>query len=199
MLFPKILRTSEVACLLCLCVAPLRAQISRNGVVAGVVTDPDGSPVSTATISLASADGQVRKSLASQDGTFTLNDLPSGSYIAHVAAPGFARYTDGSVAVAVGRTTHLVVTLALAETQETVSVNGGQTSLDTTQTSSVVNIDRDRVEESPIPSRNYMTFVLLAPQVAPANLTLIEGTGLQSGGGFSFGGLRPGSNAVYLI
>jgi hypothetical protein len=43
-----------------------------------------------------------------------------------------------------------------------------------------------------------MTFVLLAPQVAPANLALTQGTSLQSGGGFSFGGLRPGSNAVYL-
>jgi len=197
-LFPKMLRASEVACLLFFCVAPVRAQISRNGVVVGIVTGPDGSPVPAATISLASADGQVRNGLASQDGTFTLNDLPSGSYIAHVAAPGFARYTDGSVSVAVGRTTHLVVRLALTETRETVSVNGGQTSFDTTQTSSVVNIDRDRVEESPIPSRNYLTFVLLAPQVAPANLAFTQGTGLQSGGGFSFGGLRPGSNAVYL-
>jgi hypothetical protein len=197
-LFPKMLRTNEVACLLCLCVAPVHAQISRNGVVAGVVTGPDGSPVPAATISLTSVDGQVRKSPASLDGSFTLNDLPSGSYTVHVTAPGFINYSDSSVPVAVGRTTHLVVRLALAETEETVSVNGGQTSFDTTQTSSVVNIDRDRVEESPIPSRNYLTFVLLAPQVAPANLALTQGTGLQSGGGFSFGGLRPGSNAVYL-
>ena len=82
MLSPKMFRVSEVACLLCFCVAPIRAQISRNGVVAGVVTGPDGSPVPAATISLTSVDGQVRKSAASLDGSFTLNDLPSGSYLA---------------------------------------------------------------------------------------------------------------------
>jgi outer membrane receptor protein involved in Fe transport len=60
-----------------------------------------------------------------------------------------------------------------------------------------VNIDRDRVEELPIPSRNYLTFVLLSPQVAAANPALQQGPS-QSASGFSFGGLRPGSNAVYL-
>ena len=192
------LRACEVACLFCFLNAPVLAQIARSGTVAGVVTGPDGSAVPTATVSLSSTDGQVRTGPSLPDGSFTLNDLPSGSYIAHVTAPGFAAYTDASVSVAIGRTTHLLVTLALAGTQETVNVNGSQTVLDTTQTSPVVNIDRDRVEESPIPSRNYLTFVLLAPQVASANPALARQTGLPASGGFSFGGMRPGSNAVYL-
>ena len=198
MLFSKTLRTCEAACIFFAIHAPLHAQISRNGSVAGVVTGPDGATVSAATITLGAADGQVRTGPVLQDGTFLLVGLASGSYTARVAAPGFTAYTDASVPVAVGRTTHLVVKLALAGAQATVSVNGGQTSFDTTQTSSVVNVDRDRVEESPIPSRNYLTFVLLAPQVAPANPALASQTGLPAGGGFSFGGMRPGSNAVYL-
>jgi Carboxypeptidase regulatory-like domain/TonB dependent receptor/TonB-dependent Receptor Plug Domain len=198
MFFSKTLRACEVACLFSLLVAPVCAQVNRNGAVAGVITGPDGSSVPAATISLTSADGQVRTGSATQDATFTLNDVASGSYVAHVTATGFAAYTDASVSVAVGRTTHLVIRLALAGAQESVSVNGGQTAFDTTQTSSVVNIDRDRVEESPIPNRNYLTFVLLAPQVAPANPNLAQATPVQAGGSFSFGGLRPGSNAVYL-
>ena len=47
-----------------------------------------------------------------------------------------------------------------------VNVSAAPVTLDISQTSSVVNIDRDRVEELPIPSRNYLTFVMLAPQVA---------------------------------
>src|SRR6267154_3647350 len=92
----------------------------------------------------------------------------------------------------------LLLTLAVAGSQETVSVTANQASFDTSQTSSVVNIDRDRVEELPIPNRNYLTFVLLSPQVAPANPALAQQTLTQGSGGFSFGGLRPGSNAVYL-
>ncbi len=202
MFFFRTLRACEVACLIfvstCGLVPPVHAQISRNGSVAGVVTAPDGSPVAVASVTLASPDGQVRTGAASQDGTFTLNDLASGSYTAHVTAPGFAAYTDASVSVAVGRTTHLAVKLALGGVQETVSVNGSQSVFDATQTSPVVNIDRDRLEESPVPSRNYLNFVLLAPQVAPANPSLAQQTGLPASGGFSFGGLRPGSNAVYL-
>jgi hypothetical protein len=52
-----------------------------------------------------------------------------------------------------------------------VSINAEQATFDTSQTSSVVNIDRDRVEERkncPSPTGNYLTFVLLSPQVAPA-------------------------------
>ena len=55
-----------------------------------------------------------------------------------------------------------------------------------------------KVEELPIPNRNYLTFVLLSPQVAAANPALSQQSLAQSSGGFSFGGLRPGSNAVYL-
>lgn len=61
-----------------------------------------------------------------------------------------------------------------------------------------MNIDRDRVEELPIPSRNYLTFVLLSPQVAAANPALQQQGFTTSNGSFSFGGLRPGSNAIYL-
>src|SRR6185437_9197031 len=50
----------------------------------------------------------------------------------------------------------------------------------------------------PIPSRNYLTFVLLSPQVAPSNPALFQNGLVQAGGSFSFGGLRPGSNSVYL-
>src|SRR5229473_2544481 len=88
--------------------------------------------------------------------------------------------------------------LAVAGTQRTVNVSAAPVTFDASQTSSVVNIDRDRVEELPIPSRNYLTFVLLSPQVAAANPALLQQGLNQSTGSFSFGGLRPGSNAVYL-
>jgi hypothetical protein len=113
-------------------------------------------------------------------------------------AAGFTPHDESSVMLAVGRTTHLSIELTVAGTQQTVNVNAAPVNFDTSQTSSVVNIDRDRVEELPIPSRNYLTFVLLSPQVAAANPALLQQGLSQSTGSFSFGGLRPGSNAIYL-
>jgi hypothetical protein len=142
-------------------------------------------------------DAPIRVATDAGDGTFSFRNLPSGSYLVTVKAPVFAPHEE-TVTVSVGRTTHLSIRLSVASTQQTVSVSAATGALDTSQTSSVVNIDRDRVEELPIPSRNYLTFVSLSPQAAAANPSLSQQGVIQSSVSFSFGGLRPSSNAVYL-
>jgi hypothetical protein len=174
------------------------AQGTNAGAVAGVVLAPDGNPVAGATVALSAPDTPVRSTTSAGDGTFLLSDLPSGSYTVRTTSPSFAP-DEESVSAAVGRVTHLSIHLVVASTQQSVNVSAAPVTFDTSQTSSVVNIDRDRVEELPIPSRNYLSFVLLSPQVAAANPALQQ-QGLTASGGasFSFGGLRPRSNAIYL-
>lgn len=198
MFFFKNFRVSPFPFLLFILTGSLHAQLSHTGTVSGVVTASDGSAIVAANVTLATADAPARTTSTSAEGTFSIDNLPSGTYTLKATSPGFSIYTQPSVPVAVGRNTHLLVTLAVAGSQQTVSVTAGQTAFDTSQTSSVVNIDRDRVEELPIPSRNYLTFVLLSPQAAPANPALTQQSLTQGEGSFSFGGLRPGSNAVYL-
>lgn len=188
-----------ICALLCALTAiPVYAQRSGNGAVSGVVTATDELPIPAAVVVLSNSDGATRSASTSPDGAFTFNDVPSGSYSLKVSASGFAPYAQPSIAVATGRTTHLTIRLSVATAQQTVSVTASQSTFDTSQTSSVINIDRDRVEELPIPQRNYLAFVRLSPQVAAANPALAQQSVAQSTGDFSFGGLRPGSNAVYL-
>jgi hypothetical protein len=174
------------------------AQLSSTGIVSGTVIAPDDNPVSGAIVTLSGIDGPAHTVSSAADGSFLIKELPSGSYTLRATSAGFAGHEESSVAVAVGRTTHLSIQLTVASTQQTVNVSAAPVSFDTSQTSSVVNIDRDRVEELPIPSRNYLSFVLLSPQVAAANPALLQQGLNQSTGSFSFGGLRPGSNAIYL-
>jgi hypothetical protein len=174
------------------------AQLSSTGVASGTVTAPDGNPVSGAVVTLSGTDSPAHMVSSAADGSFLVKELSSGSYTLKATSAGFAPHEESSVIVAVGRTTHLSIQLTIANTQQTVNVSAAPVSFDTSQTSSVVNIDRDRVEELPIPSRNYLSFVLLSPQVAAANPALLQQGLTHSNGSFSFGGLRPGSNAVYL-
>ena len=174
------------------------AQSSTSGSVAGTVSAPDGSLIPSAAVALTPADAPARKTSTDANGSFLLQEIPSGTYSIAVTAPGFALYEQSSIVVATGRTTHLAIQLALASAQTTVNVTAGAVAFDTSQTASVVNIDRDRVEELPIPSRNYLTFVLLSPAVAPANPVLQQQGFPANEPAFSFGGLRPASNAVYL-
>lgn len=178
--------------------ASASAQTSPQGLVTGTVTAPDSTPISAATITLLTSDSVPNIATSLPDGTFTLAHLPSGSYTLTASAPGFAPYRLGSVAVATGLTTHLSLLLKLISDQQSITVTAPPPTLDTTQTSSVVNIDRDRVEELPIPNRNFLNFILLSPQVAPANPALSQSSAAHATGSFSFGGLRPGSNAVYI-
>lgn len=173
------------------------AQGSNAGAVAGDVLATDGNPVAGASVTISAPDAPARIVTSADDGSFLLRDLPSGDYTIEVAAASFAPVKE-AVTIAVGRTIHLSIHLAVANTQQSVNVTADAVTFDTSQTSSVVNIDRDRVEELPIPSRNYLTFVLLSPQVAAANPALQQQGLTASGGTFSFGGLRPGSNAIYL-
>lgn len=183
----------------CLLLAPLcSGQSSTSGSVAGTVSAPDGSLVPSAAIVLTPVDAPARKASTDASGSFLLQEVPSGTYSVAVRATGFAAYQQPAVVVATGRTTHLAIKLALASAQTTVNVTAGNIAFDTSQTSSVVNIDRDRVEELPIPSRNYLSFVLLSPAVASANPIQQQQNQTANDPAFSFGGLRPGSNAVYL-
>lgn len=172
------------------------AQTNNAGAIAGTVTAPDGNPVAGASVTVSAMDAPARNTTSASDGTFFVWDLASATYAVRVTSPSFAP-DEVSASVAVGRTTHLSVHLVIGSTEQTVNVSAAPVTLDTSQTSSVINIDRDRVEELPIPSRKYLTFVLLSPQVAAANPALQQGL-TPSSASFSFGGLRPGSNAVYL-
>ncbi len=195
------IRFQSLCALLCfigIVAVPARAQIVRSGAIAGVTAAADGSPLAQAVATLSGPDGLQRVVSTPPDGTFTMLDLPSGTNALAASASGFKTSTRSSVSVAIGRTTQLTLTLAVAGSAETVNVTAGQSAFDTTQTSSVINIDRDRVQELPIPNRNYLTFVALSPQATPANPVLSQQTLTQSGDGFGFGGLRPGSNAVNL-
>lgn len=174
------------------------AQTTTSGSVTGTVVAPDRTPVGGASVVLSSPDLPPRSATAGQDGDFSVRELPSGVYNIRITAPGFAPREQSAVVVAVGRTTHVSIELSLEGLQQTVQVVATPLELDPAQTSSVVNVDRDRVEELPIPNRNYLTFVLLSPQAMPANPALSRLGPTQGSLGFSFGGLRPGSNAVYL-
>jgi hypothetical protein len=193
------LRRAAWICGLAWTVSSASAQIGRvNGMISGQVSDANGAPVAAAQVSLTGSGGLTRSVTTPADGRFIFFDLPTGTYTVQVAAPAFAPYRHSGVVVAVGREVQLSAVLRPAGSRQTVTVHAQQNLLDTSQTSSVTNIDKDRVEELPIESRNYLAFTLLAPQVAPGNPAIAQQTLAPAESGFSFGGLRPASNAVYI-
>jgi hypothetical protein len=170
-----------------------------QGGISGTALDSTGATVAGARVTLSTYDHPaIATAVTGPDGGFRFSGLQSGAYQIEIAAPGFAIYKNASLAVAVGRETWLDATLQPAQATQQVTVQAQAETLDISQSAPVTNIDKDRIEELPIPSRNYLNFTLLSPALEGANPALARQTPGAAEGGFSAGGLRPSSNALYI-
>jgi hypothetical protein len=82
--------------------------------------------------------------------------------------------------------------------QEQVTVSEQTSSIDASQTTEATTIDPERIEESPVVSRNSLDFVLLAAQLTRSNQGAATGRSALADSGFSFAGLRSRSNSLYI-
>ncbi len=175
------------------------AQSSRVGaILEGTVSDSSGAVVPDAEVTLGNAEtGQMRVARTDAQGFFRAAELPAGAYEIRVSHAGFAPYRNTGVEMPLGVTVHLRIVLTVASTSAEVTVSAETGAIDPAQTSVVSTVGKERIEELPVRSRDYLDFVLLAPGVSNAPHPLAGGgaTGL-AGSGFTFGGLRARSNNV---
>src|ERR1700678_1982138 len=103
------------------CASPLCfAQLDR-GSVSGIVTDPSGSRVVGARVTITNATmGTQNSTVTTGAGDYTIPDVPAGVYSVTVAAPGFSTLVRNGVTVSVGETA--AVDLRLAVGQGTTSI-----------------------------------------------------------------------------
>ncbi|HEY4050602.1 MAG TPA: TonB-dependent receptor [Acidobacteriaceae bacterium] len=178
----------------------LLAQSSRvSGELTGIVGDSSGAVIPQASVTVKNSDNnQQRTALSDESGTFRVGNLPDGAYAVRVHKDGFTDASYTTVNIAVGSIAHLDVRLQPASAVQQVTVSANGSILEPQRTSVATVIDKERIEESPVQSRNFLNFILLAPGAAPSNPASSQSAPSISGGGFSFGGLRPRSNAIYI-
>src|SRR2546427_401482 len=178
----------------------LTSQTSRvSGDLYGAVIDTTGSVVPDATVQVRNtATGQTRTQLSDADGRFQIRELPSGSYYLTVTHEGFTTYGNPNVSISLGSASNLTVRLSPASVAQQLTVTDQPAVIEPTHTAVTTTIDPERIEELPVRSRNYLNFALLAPGVTASNQSASPNTLALPESGFSFGGLRPRSNAVYI-
>ncbi len=177
------------------------AQTSRvAGAIQGSVVDQTGSAVTGAIATLRNqGTNQTRTISTNAEGSFRAGELPVGPYELRVESPGFSPYVNTAIAISIGRAVQVTVRLAPATVQQQITVSEQPPSIDPTQTTEATTIDRERIEESPVVSRNYLDFVLLAPQLTRSNIQgAAGGKSVLADSGFTFAGLRSRSNSLYI-
>ena len=142
----------------------------------GTVVDQTGSAVAGATVTLRNpGTNQTRKISANPDGFFHAGELPVGQYELRVDSPGFSPYVNNAIVISIGRVVQLTVRLAPARVQQQITVSEQPPPIDSTQTTEATTIDHERIEESPVVSRNYLDFALAGTAIDTVEIQGADG------------------------
>ena len=148
----------------------LSAQQLGTASISGTVTDPSGSAVPGAVVTLINiAQGTTRTFTTQHDGVFSFSTLAAAHYRLSVAQiAGFAAF-EQTVTLYVGQNQSVPVHLQVAGKQTHVLVRG-DTEEGVNTTTSVVGgvINARQIDTLPLNGRNYLELALLVPGNAPA-------------------------------
>ena len=192
------------------------AEAQYRASIQGVVTDPQGTVVSGATVTLTNHEtSQTLTTTTNDSGIYNFNGLPPSQYSITAEKPGFKKKVLDNVSVIAEQANAVNIQLEVGQVTESITVSGDSTPLIDTETSNLSGTVNAR-EFQALPSIGRDPFQLL--QLAPgafgdgaqqaggngtSNLpsTTVGGTGgaegvfkIENGGQISANGARTGEN-----
>ena len=159
-----ITRLLAVAALLVVSVAIAGAQ--TQGGISGLVTDSSGAAIPGATVTVTNtATRGMRTTTTNAEGLYSFPSLPPGFYAVKVELQGFKTAELSKVKVDIEQTVRLDVPLQVGNVEESVTVSGTATLLNTESTTLGTVIENKIVTELPLNGRQYLNLVAMAPNV----------------------------------
>src|SRR2546425_12496034 len=145
----------------------LLAQTFR-GTILGTVTDPQGAVVAGAKVTVHNVDtGLERTTQTSADGSYSLPELPIGTYTVTVTQSGFQTAVTSNVAVNVATERRVDVLFRTGQVSEKVVVSGETLPLvETTSAELGGTLTTETIENLPVNGRDYTKLIFLNPGIA---------------------------------
>jgi hypothetical protein len=178
-------------------VASLSAQTFR-GTILGTITDPSGAVVSGAKVTVRNTNtGLERTAQTSADGSYSIPELPIGTYSVTVNQAGFQTSVTTNVNVDVATERRVDVVLKTGEVTTRVEVSGELLpQVETTSAQIGGTLTADTITNIPVNGRDYTKLVYLNPGVAGSPDQISDSAG--SFGTFSMNGSRGRANNFLL-
>ena len=171
------------------------------GSIVGTVTDPTGSVVPGASVTLTNtATGERRTATTGAAGGYRFVNLVPGSYRVRIEAAGFQGHTTDQVQVEVEQVARVDVAMQLGSVEQTVEVTSSAPVLQTETATVGQNVTTRAVEELPLNGRNVLNLVSLVPGVVPQGSTegSLTGKNVFAGGNYQIGGGTSNQSATYF-
>jgi hypothetical protein len=173
-----------------------------GGTIAGEVVDPGNAALGQARVSIRNTEtGTERSLITSSGGSFAALSIPVGVYTVAVTADGFAPLKRTGIALAVGESIHLHLTLALGTVDQSVTVADTPASVDTSTLQSDGLVNERQVKELPLNGRSFDQLLQLNPATVSYTTERSGGVGTSNssvGNMFSVSGRRPQDNLFLL-
>src|SRR5579863_8366392 len=168
------------------------------GGITGEVSDPTGSVIAGATITVLDEQTSLTRQVTSNGaGTYSFVNLPIGAYTVTFAANGFETQKTPHITIQGNRTATLNAQLKVAATGQTVEVDATPL-MNAVDTTNGYVMDKSQIDTVPLATGS---FTGLAVQSAGVNAELSGGTGANSGLGNApiwANGQRDTSNSFLL-
>src|ERR1700735_4642068 len=157
----------------------VRAQAQATlGSINGTVTDKSGALVQGASVKVRNIGTNLEQAISTRnDGSFSVVDLPIGTYSVTVSKDGFKTEVFTQILVRGGLTTTVNVSLVVGQVSATVTVEATPL-MNQTDTSNGYTLGSDLVENIPLGTGSFTQLATLAPGVSA---DLLSGQGAGAG------------------
>ena len=154
--------------------------------LAGIVTDPSGTPVAAVKLSLTNEDSGVNRSVVTDaEGRYRFPALAPGKYSLKTEAPGFRSESVTGILLNVGTHLNKDVALTVGNVQEQVTVTAEVPPIDTSKGDVSGVVTQQQIDTLPVNTRQYLNLALLMPGTTQdASRTFYNNVQIGGGGRF---------------
>jgi outer membrane receptor protein involved in Fe transport len=169
-----------------------------RGTILGTVTDPSGAVVSGAKVTVQNVStGLERATETSADGSYSVPELPIGTYTVTVTQSGFSTSITRDVVVNVASERRVDAQLKTGQVSQTVEVLGESLpQVDTTSAELGGTLTTEQIQDVPVNGRDFTKLIFLNPGIAGSPDQISDSPG--SYGLFSMNGSRGRANNFLL-
>jgi hypothetical protein len=178
---------------------PAHAQVA-GATLSGTLTDPSGSGVPNATVSIKNTATGIARTVATDDtGFYSVPNLAPGVYEVTFSAAGFSTQVEKGITLTVGSQQSLNSALKVGQVSQTVEVTGEVSQVELTSSAITDEVNSTTVRELPLNGRDWTSLAVLQPGVIGIR-TQLGTTGTVNRGNRGFGnqlavvGHRPTEN-----
>jgi hypothetical protein len=134
-----------------------------TGSLTGTVVDPSGAAIPNARVEVTGVSlPQGLVGTTNSTGNYAFNNVPAGAYTVTATVAGFSSTKQTDVNVVLGRTTQINFRLEVGQVTESVVVSADAVMVDTTTSSSSVNVDKSFFDLLP-KGRSFYDLAAIAP------------------------------------